>query len=368
MDRRTFSKRLLGGLGASTLFGAAHGPGQSAQPHELAQQIPSTGWITDVQGIKVGHYTDHRRPTGCTVVLCENGATCGVDVRGGWPGTRLTDALDPVKGASNTILVNAIVLSGGSNYGLATATGVERYLREQYFQKLGSKAKDQPIAFAVPAAIIYDIELGDWTITPTAENAYDACKMAANGPVAEGNTGAGTGATIGKIFGMKQAMKSGLGTSSIKVGDSGVVVGAIAAVNALGDVINPHTGQIIAGARLENRKGFLNEMAELRRGHGVQPVQWNTTIGVVATNATFNKTEMNKIAQMASAALARTINPVFTTYDGDTIFATSTRMSNAKVEVGAIGAIAAEALAEAVLRAVIRADGLPGLPCHRDLL
>jgi L-aminopeptidase/D-esterase-like protein len=138
-------------------------------------------------------------------------------------------------------------------------------------------------------------------------------------------------------------------------------------VNALGDVINPHTGQIIAGARLENGKGFLNEMAELRRGHGVKPVEWNTTIAVVATNATFNKTEMNKIAQMASAGLARTINPVFTTYDGDTIFAISTRTSKANVEIGAIGAIAAEALAEAVLRAVMHADALPGLPSYHDV-
>jgi L-aminopeptidase/D-esterase-like protein len=224
LDRRTFSKRLICGFGASTLLRAENHPSQIAQQTEPAQQISSTGWITDVQGIKVGHYTDPRRPTGCTVVLCENGATCGVDVRGGWPGTRLTDALDPVKGASNTILINAIVLSGGSNYGLATATGVERYLREQYFQKLGSQAKDKPMVFAVPAAITYDVELGDWTITPTAENAYEACKLAAAGPVAEGNQGAGTGATIGKIFGMKQAMKSGLGTSSIKVGDTGVVV------------------------------------------------------------------------------------------------------------------------------------------------
>ena len=336
---------------------------------ELDLRLRQDGWITDVEGIKVGHFTDERRPTGCTVVLCEGGATCGVDVRGGWPGTRLTDALDPVKGASDTILVDAIALSGGSNYGLATASGVEQYLREQYVQKLGSSAKDQPIAFAVPAAIIYDIELGDWTIVPTAESGYKACLAAASGPVQEGNCGVGKGATVGKIFSMKRAMKGGVGTSSIKVGDTGVVVGAIAAVNALGDVIDPHTGKIVAGARSEDGRGFANEMAELRRGHGVHPSEWNTTIAVVATNATFTKTEMNKIAQMASAGLARTINPVFTTWDGDTVFAVSTRASSVKMklEVGAIGAIAAEALSEAILRAVVNAEGLPGLPAFRDV-
>ena len=322
-----------------------------------------------MEGIKVGHFTDERRPTGCTVVLCENGGPCGVDVRGGWPGTRLTDALDPVKGASDTILVNAIALSGGSNYGLATATGVEQYLREQYIRKTGASAKDKPFAFAVPAAIIYDIELGDWTIVPTAESGYKACLAAAAGPVAEGNYGAGNGATVGKIFSMKQAMKGGVGTSSTKVGDTGVVVGAIVAVNALGDVIDPHTGKIVAGARSEDGRGFANEMAELRRGHGIRPSEWNTTIAVVATNAPFTKTEMNKIAQMASAGLARTINPVFTTWDGDTVFAISTRASSVKMklEVGAIGAIAAEVLSEAILRAVVNAKAIPGIPCYRDI-
>jgi L-aminopeptidase/D-esterase-like protein len=167
---------------------------------------------------------------------------------------------------------------------------------------------------------------------------------------------------------MKQAMKSGLGTSSIKVGDTGVVVGAIVAVNALGDVIDPRSGRIVAGARAEDGKSFVNEMAQLRTGHGVRSSDWNTTIAVVATNATFNKTEMSKIAQMASAGLARTINPVFTTQDGDTVFAISTQTSSVKVEVGAIGAIAAEVLSEAILRAVINAEGIPGIPSYRDLI
>jgi len=357
-----------------SLVGAASLPTLAQQAPDGPERgekssIPQTGWITDVGGVKVGHFTDARRPTGCTVILFENGCTCGVDVRGGWPGTRLTDALDPVKGASDTILVDAIALSGGSNFGLATASGVEQYLREQYVSKLGALAQEKPIAFAVPAAIIYDIELGDWTIVPTAESGYKACLAAKSGPVEEGNVGVGTGATIGKMFGMKHSMKAGVGTSSIKVGDTGVVVGAIAAVNALGDVINPRTGRIVAGARKENNSGFFSEIAELRRGHGVFPEESNTTIAVIATNASFTKTEMNKIAQMASAGLARTINPVFTTWDGDTVFAASTHAlsSKTKFEVGAIGAIAAEALAEAIIRAVRSAKGIPGIPAMRDL-
>ena len=367
MNRREFAGSMLGVLGASTVSILAQ-PTISDTNSTSNLGVPQGGWITDVEGIKVGHFTDERRPTGCTVVLCERGGACGVDVRGGWPGTRLTDALDPVKGASDTILVNAIALSGGSNYGLATATGVEQYLREQYIQKLGSAAKEKPLAFAVPAAIIYDIELGDWTITPTAESGYKACLAAASGVVAEGNYGVGNGATVGKIFGMKQAMKAGLGTASTRVGDTGVVVGAIVAVNALGDVIDPRTGQILAGARTEDGRGFVNEMAQVRRGYGVRPSDGNTTIAVIATNASFNKTEMNKIAQMASAGLARAINPVFTTWDGDTVFAISTRSLPLKVEVGAIGAIAAEVLSEAILRAIVNAKGIPGIPSYRDIV
>ncbi len=299
------------------------------------------------------------------MILCEQGGVCGVDVRGGWPGTRLTDALDPVKGAANTIKVDAVVLSGGSNYGLATATGVEQYLREEYLKKTGSNAR--PRVFAVLAAIIYDIQIGDWTITPTVESGYKACQAAAGGRVAEGNIGAGAGATVGKIFGRRSAMKAGLGTASIKVGDTGIVVGAIAVVNAIGDVINPKTGRIIAGARTPDGKGFIDQMARLRAGGGVRPSNQNTTIAVVATNAVFNKTEMSKVAQMASAGLARSINPIFTTGDGDAVFAISTGATSSRAEHGAIGAIAAEALSEAIIRAVINADGIPGLPSYREL-
>lgn len=366
-SRRVFSRDLLVASAASAIPAVAVLQAPTQQTEAVIVQQKS--WITDVEGITVGHWNDSRRPTGCTVVLCDPPGPCGVDVRGGWPGTRLTDALDPVKGASNTIFVNAIALSGGSNYGLATATGVEQFLRERYVKKLGADAKNEPIAFAVPAAIIYDLhpELGDWTIAPTADSGYQACLAAAGGPVQEGNHGVGAGVTVGKMFGMKQAMKSGIGTSSIRVGDTGVVVGAIAAVNALGDVVNPRNGQVIAGARTEDGKSFQNEMQQLRSGRGVRPFESNTTIAVVATNATFNKTEMSKIAQMASAGLARTINPVFTTLDGDTVFAICTRKSTERVEVSAIGALAAEALAEAVLRAIVYTKGISGFPSYQDL-
>ena len=366
MNRRGFSQTLFGVFGASLIERTSSGR-EGDQVSKAGQElsVPLEGWITDVEGIKVGHFTDTRRPTGCTVILCERGGICGVDVRGGWPGTRLTDALDPVKGAGNTIRVDAIVLSGGSNYGLATATGVEHFLREQYLKKNGEDAR--PRVFAVPAAIIYDIQLGDWRITPTVESGYQACAAAAGGKVAEGNVGVGAGASVGKVFGRRSAMKAGLGTSSIKVGDTGIVVGAIVAVNAIGDVINPKTGKIIAGARGPDGKSLMDQMARIRAGQGIRPSNENTTIAVVATNAVFNKTEMSKIAQMASAALARTINPIFTTGDGDAVFAVSTGTATTRAEHGAIGAIAAEALSEAIVRAVINAPGIPGLPGYRDM-
>lgn len=366
MDRRSFSQYLLGACGLSLVsIGAAAQSANGITKIGKELGLSVEGGITDVDGIKVGHFTDRRRPTGCTVILCEKGGICGVDVRGGWPGTRLTDALDPVKGASNTIEVDAIVLTGGSNYGLATATGVEQYLREQYVKQRGSNAR--PRAFAVPAAVIYDLTIGDWAITPTAESGYQACRAAIVGKIAEGNVGAGAGGTVGKMLGMKYAMKGGLGTASIRVGDTGIVVGAIVALNALGDVINPKTGKIIAGARAADGNGFADEMAKIRAGLGVKATNTNTTIGVVATNAAFNKTEMSKIAQMASAGLARAVNPVYTTYDGDAIFALSTGTLPIKADHGAVGALAAEAISAAVVRAAINAEGIPGFPSYRDM-
>jgi len=320
------------------------------------------GAITDVEGVKVGHFTDPRKPTGCTALIFEKGATAGVDVRGSAPGTRETDLLNP----TNTVQqIHAIVLAGGSAFGLDAASGVVRYLDER---GIGFRVGPSVVPI-VPAAILFDLEIGDPKIRPNAESGYQAAKAAAPGAVAEGNVGAGAGAAVGKMFGMKAAMKSGLGTASIKVGNTGIVVGAIVAVNAVGDIVNPKTGKIIAGARKPDGSGFLDSMAQVREGRGVvlPRAGANTTIGVIATNVAFDKAQMTKIAQMAHDGLARTIYPVHTPSDGDTIFAVATGASSVRADHGAIGALAADVLATAVLRAVMNARGLPGLPSYRDL-
>ena len=315
--------------------------------------------ITDVIGVKVGHYTLKSRPTGCTVLLFEKGATAGVDVRGAAPGTRETDLLDPV----NTIQeVHAILLSGGSAYGLDAAGGVMRYLEEKGIGfKIGAGVV--PI---VPAAILYDLGFGgEWSVRPNAESGYKACLKASSNQVEEGCVGAGAGATVGKMFGAEFAMKSGIGTASIQVGKTGLCVGAIVAVNAVGDVYD-RQGKIIAGARNLKSGGFMNTMERMRNGELVEAADAsagrNTTIGVIATNAEFDKAQMSKIARMAHDGLARTINPVHTPSDGDTLFAVATGMSKVKVNHGAIGALAAEVVAEAVIRAVRKARAMGGLP------
>jgi L-aminopeptidase/D-esterase-like protein len=317
--------------------------------------------ITDVSGVKVGHFTDKRRPTGCTVILFDKGAVAGVDVRGSAPGTRETDLLRP----TNTVnRVNAILLSGGSAYGLDAATGVMRFLEER-----GEGYKVGPLVVPiVPAAILFDLGLGDSKIRPDAEAGYRACLDATNGPVIEGSAGAGAGATVGKLFGVKHAMKSGIGTASVQVGGTDIIVAAIVAVNAVGDVYNPHDGRLLAGARNSDGKSLINAMQQIKQGYGVRAqAGTNTTIGVVATNAAFTKTQATKIAQMAHDGYARAIRPVHTAFDGDAIFSACTCTSSQRVEVSMIGAIAAEAMAEAIVRAVKAATSLPGLPAFRDL-
>jgi len=321
------------------------------------------GSLTDIDGIKVGHFTLKTRPTGCTVILCEAGATAGVDVRGSAPGTRETDLLNPI----NTVQqVQAIVLSGGSAYGLDTASGVMRYLE---VQGKGFRIGNAGVVPIVPAAILMDLGVGgDFKIRPNADSGYQACVAAGTGPVVQGNVGAGAGATIGKMFGPRFAMKSGLGSASIKVGDTGVVVAAIVAVNAVGDVVHPKTGKVLAGARAADGKGFRDSMGEIMRGAGVvlQPAA-NTTIGVVATNAALEKVQVSKVAQMAHDGYARAINPVHTPSDGDTVFALATGTLKARVNHGMIGALAAEVMAQAIVRAVVNASGITGYPAYRDL-
>ena len=317
-----------------------------------------SGAITDVPGIRVGHAQDEEALTGCTVILCEAGAVGGVDQRGGAPGTRETDPLYPMHLVQK---VHALVLSGGSAFGLDSAGGVMRYLEER---GVGFDVRVARVPI-VPAAILFDLGLGRADVRPGAEMGYQACQNAGPTPPAEGNIGAGTGATVGKILGMENAMKSGIGSSSLDLGD-GLVVGAIAAVNAFGDVIDPTSGQIIAGARLPGSDPyqFADTLEVMKSLPGHQFPGFgsgeNTVIGVVATSARLDKEGANKMAQMAHDGLARTIRPAHTMLDGDTIFALST--GELRADVNIVGAFAAEAFTLAVLRAVRAAEPAGGLP------
>ncbi|MBT9332693.1 P1 family peptidase [Paracidobacterium acidisoli] len=361
MKRRDFSRTLLSLPLAAAAFPAL---GLAEAPFDTDTVTnPYGGSITDVPGIQVGHHTLTERPTGCTVILCGEGATAGVDVRGSAPGTRETDLLNPINAVDK---VNAIVLSGGSAYGLDVATGVMRWLEEH---KLGYPIGPLGVVPIVPSAILMDLGVGDFHIRPNADSGYQACVAANSSQVPEGNVGAGAGATVGKMFGMKFAMKSGLGTAGVKVGDTGIVVGAIVAVNAVGDVYHPDTHRILAGARSEDGKGFRNAMQQILEGYRVvRSVGANTTIGAIATNAPFTKTQMTKIAQMAHDGYARAINPVHTMFDGDTIFALSTGVAKVEADESAIGAIGAVVMSRAIARAVMQATGIPslGLPAWRD--
>jgi L-aminopeptidase/D-esterase-like protein len=322
--------------------------------------------ITDVQGIEVGHAQNDEALTGCTVILCRKGAVAGVDVRGGAPGTRETDLLNPVNLVEK---VHAIVLAGGSAFGLDAASGVMKYLEEN---KIGFNTGVARVPI-VPAAILYDLSLGRADVRPDAAMGFLAAASAGSTPPREGNAGAGTGATVGKMFGMSLAMKSGLGTASMDIG-GGVIVGAIVAVNAFGDVIDPGTGEIIAGLRsgkigpirVGKKDSFADTLAVMKTalGRGVLGFtgRGNTIIGAVATNARLTKAQATKVAQMAQDGLARTIRPAHTMLDGDAIFALSTGTKTADVSI--LGSFAAEVMAQAILRAVNMAKpagGLPGL-------
>ncbi|NOY98196.1 MAG: P1 family peptidase [Chloroflexi bacterium] len=327
--------------------------------------------ITDVPGIEAGHAQDVEALTGCTVILCRKGAVGGVDQRGGAPGTRETDLLKPVNLVGK---VHAVLLTGGSAFGLDAAGGVMRYLEEN---KIGFDAGVARVPI-VPAAVLFDLALGSASVRPDAEMGYRAAASASSDAPAEGNVGAGTGASVGKILGMKQAMKSGLGTASMDIG-GGVIVGALVAVNAFGDVVDPRTGGILAGARsakvgpirFGEQGGFADTLSVLKTlaGRTVMNVaaRGNTVIGVVATNAKLTKAETNKVAQMAQDGLARTVRPAHTMLDGDTIFALSTGQK--KADVSTVGAFAAEVFAQAVVNAVkvaAPAGGLPGMRGEND--
>lgn len=320
--------------------------------------------ITDIPGILVGHAQDPIALTGCTVILCQAGAVAGVDQRGGAPGTRETDALRPMHLVERA---HAILLSGGSAFGLDAASGVMRYLSEKNIG-FNTGVATVPI---VPAAVLFDLAIGSSTIRPTAEMGYQACLNASKDPPAQGNIGAGCGATVGKLFGMKGAMKSGIGSASIEIG-AGVRVAAIVAVNAFGDVINPNNGKILAGARpvqvgpftIGNNQPFADTLEMMRTFAGRSILNFaaaqNTVIGVVATNARLDKVQANKVAQMAQNGLALTIRPAHTMLDGDTLFTIATGQHKADVNI--IGAFAVQVVAQAILSAIQHAQPLPGYP------
>jgi L-aminopeptidase/D-esterase-like protein len=303
------------------------------------------GAITDVAGLEVGHFTDPRRPTGCSVVLARGGAVAGVDVRGAAPGTRETDLLDPCN-AVNT--VHAVLLSGGSAWGLDAASGVMRWLESQ---GIGLDVGSALVPI-VPAAVLFDLLVGDAHIRPDAQAGYAACQAASSQPPAEGNVGAGTGAAIGKMFGMPFAMKGGIGTASVTL--DGVTVGALIACNALGDIVDPDTGALIAGARTSDGAGLRDTRRSLLRGEPPLPILagTNTTIGVIATDAQLTKAQARRLAMAGHDGLARSINPAHTLSDGDTLFAMSTGLAPRTPGMTVLCVMAAEAVARATVRAV----------------
>lgn len=319
--------------------------------------------ITDVGGIEVGHAQNDEALTGCTVILCRTSAVAGVDVRGGAPGTRETDLLNPINLVQK---VHAVVLAGGSAFGLDAASGVMRYLEEK---KIGFNTGVAKIPI-VPSAILYDLNLGRADVRPDSAMGYLAAVQASSAPPVEGNVGVGTGASIGKMFGRTLAMKAGVGTASMDIG-GGVIVGALVAVNAFGDVVDPKTGHIVAGLRsgkvgpvqVGKKDQFADTLAMMKSsiGRGILGLasRANTVIGVVATNAGLTKAQATKVAQMAQDGIAQTIRPAHSMLDGDVIFSLST--GRKKADVSTIGAFAAEALAQAILRAVRTAKSAGGL-------
>jgi len=326
----------------------------------LASNAQSQGYITDVGGLRVGHVTDSAGLTGCTVILCDARMTGGVDVRGSATGTREIELLRPTHLIRH---VHAIVLSGGSAYGLDAASGAMRWLEER------DRGFDIGITRVpiVPAAILMDLGLGDPGARPDARMGYSACDAAGDGEFERGNVGAGTGATVGNLYGMASAMKAGLGTACVGL-HGGVKVGAIVAVNALGDVRDPATGKIIAGARDPDGKGFLD--TETALAGNLSGTIWtfsNTVIGVVATNARLGKEETNKVAQMASNGIARCIAPAHTSFDGDVVFALSNAESELEAPASAVGSAAARAMLLAIVDSVGSAESAGGLPAARDL-
>ena len=307
--------------------------------------------LCDVPGVLVGHATDREGLTGCTAVLFEEPAVVGVDVRGSSPGTRETDRLSPTGTVRRT---HALLLTGGSAFGLAAVEGVVSFLEER---DVGLDVGVARIPL-VSAAVLFDLVVGSPAARPDLEMGYEAATSAKNGDFAQGSVGAGTGATVGKVLGMERAMKGGIGSASVGL-DGGLVVGALAAVNAFGGVRDPDSGKVLAGPRTDD--GTLGDTVELLPEAATR-MRWgeDTTLGIVATNADLSKTQASKVAQMAHDGLARAVEPVHTTVDGDVVFAASVGGVYAATDV--VGAWGARVMQEAILRAVRRAEGVPGIP------
>ncbi|MDE2717261.1 MAG: P1 family peptidase [Chloroflexota bacterium] len=323
--------------------------------------VNRSGAITDVAGIEVGHTTDREHGSGCTVLLCRDGAVGGVDVRGSAPGTRETDLLRPTNHVSE---VHAVVLSGGSAFGLDSASGVVRYLAEH---DIGYRAGSVTVPI-VPAAILFDIGIAKHGVHPQSDDGYAACLNASDGVVEEGSVGAGAGATVAKTQGLDRAIKGGIGTASVDLGN-GITVGAIMAVNAVGGVYDPDTGDLVAGPR--NDHGGMDDPMEalLLDNDAATPAPFgsNTTIGTVATNAALTKEEANKLASIAHDGLALAVRPAHTMRDGDTMFAVATGTEPGKADMLRLGAAVVVCVARAIVRGIRCATGLEGIPSVQEL-
>jgi|Deesub1362B_J571_1020462.scaffolds.fasta_scaffold03578_2 L-aminopeptidase/D-esterase-like protein len=305
--------------------------------------------LVRLPGIRIGHAQDERARTGCSVILCPEGAVAGYDIRGAAPGTRETDLLRP---GFLVERVHGVLLTGGSAFGLAAAGGVVRYL-EDHGAGYDARGIRVPI---VPASVIFDLHVGEAAVRPDEAMGYAACEAASESKVLCGQVGAGTGATVGKILGMDHCMDGGFGYAA-EVLDSGLVICALMVVNALGDVVDPETGNIIAGAKNPDGSGFVDTLAFMRDGKSPQVLAGeNTTIGAVITNAVLTKAEATRIAQMAQTGIARSIRPAHTQYDGDLIFALS--VGEMRADVSLVGSLAARCVERAILRAVQIANGL----------
>lgn len=324
----------------------------------MTEEVVKEIAFTDIDGIKVGNASNVKAGTGCTVIICEEGATAGVDVRGGSPGTRETDLLDPQNLVDKA---HAVVLAGGSAFGLDAASGVMRYLEEN---NIGFDVQVTKVPIVL-SAVLFDLTVGDYRIRPDLKMGYDACLKATDRECPNGNVGAGTGATVGKFLGTERAMKGGLGSYAVQVGD--LKVGAIVAVNALGDIIDPASGEVLAGLLDEKGEKLIGTEKEMVKAYNEKRnlFSGNTTIGVVATNGILTKAETNKLASMAHNGYARAIRPAHSIFDGDTIFTMATGKVEADINV--IGFLAATVMERAVINAIKSADSAYGIKSYKEL-